>query len=111
MVILGMAASAFALLSNQVVKTTISPPTTMAITPTKIRPKMPAAMAPREACEETERSGRLPRDRPWLAAEASSNACKAGRAKANRFAILLIASRQKDRSGQALRSRGRRDRG
>ena len=49
MVTLGMAASAFALLSNQVVKTTISPLTTIPMTTAKTRPKMPAAMAPREA--------------------------------------------------------------
>src|SRR5216683_4352855 len=90
---LGMAASALALLSNHVVKTTIKPLTTMPMTPATTRPKIPAAIAPREAL-----AGiwvgvlRDERDRPWLMADASSKTLRAGRAKANRFAMLLMTS-------------------
>src|SRR5436305_1036502 len=88
-----MAARALALLSNQVVKTTIKPLTTIPMTAATTRPKIPAAMVPLEAlagslvgllCDE--------RERPWLTAEASSRALRAGRAKAKRFAILLMIS-------------------
>ena len=54
---------------------------------------MPAAMAPREALAGSWVGVlRFERDTPWLAAEASSNTLRAGRAKENRLAMLLMAS-------------------
>src|SRR2546421_9604423 len=90
---LGMAASALALLSNHVVKTTIKPLMTIPITPATMSPKMPAAMAPREALDGSWVGVlRFERGAPWLTAEASSITSRAGRAKANRFAMLLMTS-------------------
>ena len=90
----GMAARAFALLSNQVVKTTIKPATTMPMPAATTKPKMPAAIAPREmsagSCVEVLRV----LVRPWLAAEMSSRVLSAGRAKAKRLPILLMTSGQ-----------------
>src|SRR5579863_9424948 len=90
-----MAARAFALLSNQVVKTTINPLTRRPTTAAKTRPKMPAAIAPREALAGN-CLGTLLLDllRPWLAADASSISASAGRTNANRLAILLMTSGQ-----------------
>src|SRR5258708_36582973 len=87
-----MAASALALLSNQVVKTTIRQATTIQMNAATARPKMPAAIAPREALVGSET--RLPRGerRPWLAAEISSSEPSMGRAKENRFPMLLSIS-------------------
>src|ERR1051326_9521426 len=87
-VTLGIAARALALLSNHVVKTTIKPLMTIPITPATMSPKIPAAMAPREALAGSWAGAfRFERATPWLTAEASSNAPRAGRAKANRFAM------------------------
>src|SRR5947209_20631947 len=82
---LGMAARALALLSNHVVKTTIKPLMTIPITPATISPRIPAAMAPREASAGIGVGAfRFERGIPWLTAEASSMTLRAGGAKIGR---------------------------
>src|SRR6266487_2687332 len=73
----------------------IKPLTTIPMTAATTSPKIPAAIAPREALAGNW-VGLLfdARGRPWLTAEASSRTLSAGRAKAKRFAMLLITSDQ-----------------
>ena len=88
----GIAASALALVSNHVVNTTIRPATTMPIVAAITKPKIPAAIAPREASVGSEMGLLRAWRRPWLAAATSSNVPSIGRTNAKRFAMLLMTS-------------------
>src|SRR5260370_24859450 len=85
---LGIGARDLALPSNQVVKIDIRNVATIPITPTKIKPKMPAAALPREEFTPTDR--RLDVDEPLLLSKILSVTPE----KVKRFPRLLISSGQ-----------------